>query len=273
MPYPELINMSETAMFKMPTIDLSAQSLLMLAQFGFFAVFAYWGYESAETTSDYIFPLMMGSAGLALLFSVPNARMGVTLGIPAIMAVWGLAMGENEMLFWAVMMLLIVGSIAHIPALAIGDPSLGLDDESRVKRLGLVYTLFLAFMLFMFSGLPDAAMEGEVTDQDSDGNDIVYTLESTEQTIGQAGLGLGVIGILVFLLTAVMGSELGPARPWHGGLLFSGAFCLDAYIWISIDATGSSLIPDALFALAACGLFILAPCIAYEGSSDSSGSE
>lgn len=260
-------------MYKMPTIDGSSESLLRLSQFAFFAVFAYWGYEGATTTSDYIFPLMMGSAGLALLFSVPNARMGVTLGIPAIMVVWGLAMGENELLFWAIMMLIIVGSIAHIPALAIGDSSLGLDDESRVRRLGLVYTLFLVFMLFMFSGLPGAAMEGEVTDQDSDGNEIVYTLESTEQTIGKAGLGLGVIGILVFLLTAVMGTEVGSARPWHGGLLFSAAFCLDAYIWITIDATGSSLIPDALFALAACGLFILAPCIAYERSSDSSESE
>jgi hypothetical protein len=257
--------MEDNATFKMPTIDFSAQSLLILAQFGFFAVFAYWGYEGATTTSDYIFPLMMGGAGLALFLSVPNARMGATLGIPAIMVVWGLAMGENELLFWAIMMLIIVGSIAHIPALAIGDPSLGLDDESRVRRLGLVYTLFLVFMLFMFSSLPGAAMDGEVTDQDSDGNEIVYTLESTEQTIGQAGLGFGAIGILVFLLTAVMGMEVGPARPWHGGLLFSAAFCLDAYIWITIDATGSSLIPDALFALAACGLFILAPCIAYEG--------
>ena len=265
--------MSESAMFKMPTIDLSAQSLLMLAQFGFFAVFAYWGYESAETTSDYIFPLMMGGAGLALFLSVPNARMGVTLGIPAIMVAWGLAMGEHDIMIWAVFMLIIVGSLAHIPALAIGDPSLGLDDESRLRRLGLVYTLFLLFMLFMFSSLGDAALEGEVIDQDSDGNEIVYTLESTEQTIGKAGFGLGVVGILVFLLTAVMGRELGPARPWHGGLLFSAAFCLDAYIWIAIDAPGSSPIPDALMALSACGLFILAPCIAYEGSSDSSGSE
>ena len=60
--------MEDNATFKMPTIDFSAQSLLILAQFGFFAVFAYWGLEGAETTSDYVFPLMMGGAGLALLF-------------------------------------------------------------------------------------------------------------------------------------------------------------------------------------------------------------
>ena len=265
--------MSDSAMFKMPTIDGSTESLLRLSQFAFFAVFAYWGYEEATTTADYIFPLMMGGAGLALFFSVPNARMGVTLGIPAIMVVWGLAMDEPEIMFWAVFMLIIAGSIAHLPALAIGDSSLGLDDEARVKRLGQVYVLFSVFMLFMFSSLVDAAMEGEVIDEDSDGNEIVYTIDSTEQTIGQVGLGMGVLGILVFLLTAVMGTEVGSARPWHGGLLIAGSVCLDQYIWIAIDAVGSSPIPDILLTIAACGIFILTPCIAYERSSDSSESE
>ena len=256
--------MEDNATFKMPTIDFSAQSLLILAQFGFFAVFTYWGLEGAETTSDYVFPLMMGGAGLALLFSVPNARMGVTLGIPAIMVVWGLAAGENEMLFWAVFMLIIVGSVAHIPALAIGDSSLGLDDDTRVRRLGLVYAFFFIFMLMMWSSLPDAAMDGEVTDQDSDGNETVYTLDSSQQTIAQAGLAMGVIGILVFLLTAVTGMELGPSRPWHGGVLISGSLCFDAYLWITLDTIQSTPIPDILWTLAVCGLFTLAPCIAYE---------
>lgn len=256
--------MEETPMFTMPTIDLSAKSLLMLAQFGFFAVFAYWGFEGAEATSDYVFPLMMGSAGLALLLSVPNARTGVTLGIPAIMVVWGLATGENEMLFWAVFMLVIVGSVAHIPALAIGDTSLGLDDDTRMKRLGLLYTFFVIFMMMMWTALPDAAMEGEITDQDSDGNETTYDLDSSQQTIAQAGLAMGAIGILVFLLTAVMGMELGPSRPWHGGVLISGALCFDAYLWISLDTIQSTPIPDILWTLAICGLFTLAPCIAYE---------
>ena len=256
--------MEDNATFKMPTIDFSAQSLLILAQFGFFAVFAYWGLEGAETTSDYVFPLMMGGAGLALLFSVPNARMGVTLGIPAIMVVWALATGEYEMLFWAVFMLIIVGSVAHIPALAIGDSSLGLDDDTRVRRLGLVYAFFFIFMLMMWSSLPDAAMDGEVTDQDSDGNETVYTLDSSQQTIAQAGLAMGVIGILVFLLTAVTGMELGPSRPWHGGVLISGSLCFDACLWIALDTIQSTPIPDILWTLAVCGIFTLAPCIAYE---------
>ncbi|MED5159374.1 MAG: hypothetical protein VYD62_04070, partial [Candidatus Thermoplasmatota archaeon] len=98
--------MSDSAMFKIPTIDLSAKSLLTLSQLGIFAVFAYWAVEGGvEDNIDYLFLVMMAGAGLALFLSVPNARMGVTLGIPAVMVVMGVVMGENEMMFWAVFML------------------------------------------------------------------------------------------------------------------------------------------------------------------------
>ena len=74
--------MSDDALFKMPTIDLSAKSLLMLSQLGVFAVFAYWAVEDGISDNmDYVFMTMMAGAGLALFLSVPNARMGVSLGI------------------------------------------------------------------------------------------------------------------------------------------------------------------------------------------------
>ena len=73
--------MSDSAMFKIPTIDLSAKSLLTLSQLGIFAVFAYWAVEGGvEDNIDYLFLVMMAGAGLALFLSVPNARMGVNLG-------------------------------------------------------------------------------------------------------------------------------------------------------------------------------------------------
>ena len=46
--------MEGAPIFKIPTIDLSARSLLMLAQFGFFCVFAFWGYEDAEAAADWL---------------------------------------------------------------------------------------------------------------------------------------------------------------------------------------------------------------------------
>ena len=252
--------MEEAPMFKMPTIDLSAGSLLMLAQLGFFCVFAYWGYEDAETTIDWVWPVMMLSAGLALFLSVPNARMGATLGIPIVMVVMGVTQGEPEMAVWAFFMLIMVGSLSYIPALAMGDPSLGLDEGSRDVRLKALYTVFMLLMLFMFSVVMPAALDGEFQD-DGEEPVVEYSVESTEQTIAQAGFAMGVIGVLVFIATAVIGMQIGPMRPWHGGALLSGAVFVDSYLWVTV-ADSSPV--EFLFALAAGGIFTLSACLAYE---------
>jgi len=261
--------MEQAPMYKIPTIDLSAKSLLMLAQLGFFCVFAYWGYEDADTTAELMWPVMMLGAGLSLFLSVPNARKGTTLGIPAIMVVMGIATGETDMAFWAVFMLIIIGSLAYLPALAMGDPSLGLDEKSREMRLKGLYSLFAIMMLFMFSVVMDAAMDGEFAD-DGEDTDQVYTVEGNDKTIAQAGFAFGVIGLLVFMAIAVLGVELGPLRPWHGGALFSGAVFVDSYLWVTIAEAAPV---EFLWALAAGGIFTLVPCIAYENGHSPDESE
>ncbi len=266
--------MSDDALFKMPTIDLSAKSLLMLSQLGVFAVFAYWAVEDGISDNmDYVFMTMMAGAGLALFLSVPNARMGVSLGIPALMVVIGLAMGENEMMFWAVFMLIMIGPIAYMPAMAVGDPTLGLDDESRLLRLGILWIVFALFMMFIMAGLGSFAMEGELTEGEEEGEEFTIVLDSTEQTIAQGGLVVGILGVLVFLLTAVMGSELGPMRPWHGGAMAAVALLISQYLWMTGE--GSPGYPASDFVMIICfvGILTLTPCIAYEGSSDSSEGE
>ena len=266
--------MEEASMFKMPTIDFSAKSLLMLSQLGVFAVFAYWAVDGGmEDAFDYVFFVMMAGAGLALFLSVPHARIGVTLGIPALMVVLGLAMGENEMMFWAVFMLLMIGPIAYMPAMASGDPTLGLDDESRLQRLGILWIVFSLLMLFMMSGLADMATEGEYSETDNDGDEFTMVLDSTEQTIAQGGLAVGVIGVLVFLLTALMGKEVGPMRPWHGGVMTGVALLMAQYLWMTVEGAPGDQMADLFMILCFIGIITLAPCIAYEGSSDSSGGE
>ena len=257
--------MSDSAMFKMPTIDLSAKSLLTLSQLGIFAVFAYWAVEGGvDDNIQYIFLLMMASAGLALFLSVPNARMGVTLGIPALMTVMAIVSGEHGMLFWAVFMLIMVGAIAYIPAMATGDPTLGLDDETRLQRFGILWIVFALFMMLMFSGLADMAMEGETTDQDNDGNEFTIVLDSTQQTIAQGGLAVGVIGVLVFLLTALMGTEIGPMLPWHGGAMVAVAMMAAQYLWTVGENAPAGSPMDYVMILCMIGLIVLTPCIAYK---------
>jgi hypothetical protein len=259
--------MEEAPMFTMPTIDLSAKSLLMLSQLAIFAVFAYWSVEDGvDDNMQYLFLAMMAGAGLALFLSVPNARIGVTLGIPAVMVVAALVMGENEMIFWAVFMLIMIGSIAYIPAMAIGDPTLGLDDESRLQRLGILWVVFALLMIFMMSGIADMATEGEYTEDNGDDDEFTIVLDSNQQTIAQGGLAAGVIGILVFLLTAVMGSELGPMRPWHGGAMVAVAIIISQYFWAVGEGAPAQSPMDYLMILGFIGIIALSPCIAYEGA-------
>jgi len=262
-------------MFKMPTIDLSAKSLLMLSQLGVFAVFAYWAVEDGVSDNmDYVFMTMMAGAGLALFLSVPNARMGVSLGIPALMVVIGLAMGEDEMMFWAVFMLIMIGPIAYMPAMAVGDPTLGLDDESRKMRLGLVWLAFTLLMVFMMSSMVPAAMDGEWTEEDFDEMDYTMSIDSTEQTLAQVGLGLAVIGILVFLLTTLVGMELGPMLPWHGGAMVAASMIIGQYLYLVADGGPDyNLASELLFLLSLVGMIALPPCIAYGSSDDTTESE
>ena len=261
--------MSDTPLYKIPTIDLSAKSLLRLSQLGIFAVFAYWAVEGGvDDNIQYLFLVMMASAGLALFLSVPNARMGVTLGIPALMVVMAVVSGEYDMMFWAVFMLIMMGSIAYIPAMATGDPTLGLDDETRLQRFGILWIVFALFMMLTFSGLVSMAMEGETTDQDNDGNEFTIVLDSTQQTIAQVGLAVGVIGVLVFLLTALIGTEIGPMLPWHGGVMVAVAMMAAQYLWTVGENAPTESPMDYVMILCMIGLIVLTPCIAYKGSEE-----
>ena len=266
--------MSDGALFKMPTIDLSAKSLLMLSQLGFFVCFTFWFSEGAEDNIDYVFPAIFAISGLALFLSVPNARMGVTLGVPAFMVVMGLAMGENDMIFWSIFMLIMFGPIAYMPALASGDSTLGLEDGDRTMRLGIVWLAFTLLMVFMMSSLVQAAQDGEWTEEDFDESEYTMSIDSTEQTIAQVGLGLAVIGILVFLLTALVGMELGPMLPWHGGAMTAGALLIGQYLWLVADGGPDyNLAAEVIFILSLVGLIALPPCIGYRSSDDTTESE
>ena len=190
------------------------------------------------------------------------------------MIVMGLATGENEMMFWAVFMLLMFGPVAYMPALASGDSTLGLEDGDRTMRLGIVWLAFTLLMVFMMSSLVQAAQDGEWTEEDFDESEYTMSIDSTEQTIAQVGLGLAVIGILVFLLTALVGMELGPMLPWHGGAMTAGALLIGQYLWLVADGGPDyNLAAEVIFILSLVGLIALPPCIGYRSSDDTTESE
>ena len=255
--------MSDDAMYTIPKIDFSVPSLLALAQLGIFAVFTIWTLEgTSDNDLTYILPLATSMGGLALFLSVPNSRIAVTAGIPILMIVLSLVLGESGMAFWAIFMVIFFGAASYLPALAVGDESLGLDDEDRMMRMGVLRILFALVLMFLLGTL-EGAVDGKFTDEDSDGNEIVVDLNSDEQMISQGALAVGLIGVMVFLTTGVLGMEVSQLRPWHGGALVSGALCITAYLW---HVAGEFAPEDYGLILAFCGIMTLAPCAAYEGS-------
>ena len=165
-----------------------------------------------------------------------------------------------------IFILLLIGPIAYLPAMAIGDSTLDLDDETRIKRLGILWLAFSVFMLFMMAPVVDMAMEGEWAEESPDGNTYEMSIDSTSQTIAMGALGLGVAGILVFLMTAVMGMELGPMRPFHGGAMAASTMIIAQYLVLMADGGPAFDIADMPFIIGLVGLIGLPPYIAYEGA-------
>ena len=109
--------------------------------------------------------------------------------------------------------------------------------------------------------LPNSALKQCQKENAPEGsNEIVVELDSDEQMITQGALALGLIGVVVFLTTGVLGMEVSQVRPWHGGGLVSGALCITGYLW---HGSGVFAPEDYGMILAFCGIMTLAPCIAY----------
>ena len=158
--------------------------------------------------------------------------------------------------------------------MATGDPTLGLDDESRITRLGIVWLVFTLLMMFLMSSLVPFAMDGEYTEEDFDETKYTMSIDSTQQTIAQVGMAVGVIGVLVFILTALVGTEIGPMLPWHGGAMAAAALAIGQYLWLVADGGPAlNLAVEVTFIISLVGMIALPTCIAYERSSDSSEGE
>jgi hypothetical protein len=62
-------------------------------------------------------------------------------------------------------------------------------------------------------------------------------------------------------------------RPWHGGVMTGVALLMAQYLWFTVEGAPGDQLPDLFMILCFIGIITLTPCIAYEGSSDSSEGE
>ena len=162
--------MGEDAMYKIPEIEFSSRFVLKLAQLGFFASFVYWTVSQTDgaDAADYFMGAMLGAGGLALFLSVPNARLAVTFGLPIIVGVTMIATGDSDEAIWALIMVPMFGIPAYLPDMAMGEQSLGLDDETLSQRTGIFYILFALFFIFMMMGITDIALDGEFDEDEGE---------------------------------------------------------------------------------------------------------
>ena len=262
--------MDDNAIYKIPEIEFTTAFLLKLAQLGFMSTFVYWTIfpeDVAEAeAADYLIGALLAAGALSLFLSVPNARKAVTFGLPVIVGILMGATGQTEDAIWALFMIIMIGAPAYLPDMAMGDPSLGLDDETRINRMGALYIAFALFFIFMMMGITEIALDGEFTEGEGD-EEQLYTVESTVQTLAQVSLAMAVIGIVGFILTAMAGMELGPTRPWHFGVLLGGCMVICSYVFEVTMTGGITENPvEMLWALSIAGIFTLVPCLAYESS-------
>ena len=62
-------------------------------------------------------------------------------------------------------------------------------------------------------------------------------------------------------------------RPWHGGVMAAVALLISQYLWTVAEGAPSEGPAEFFMILCFIGLVALTPCVAYEGSSDSSEGE
>ena len=91
--------MENNSFYKMPVIEMSAESALRIAQLGLFATFAY--FSLAEEEPDFIAALVFSLLGLGTFLSVRYVREILSFGIPAVIVIFSILDGDPGFVVWA----------------------------------------------------------------------------------------------------------------------------------------------------------------------------
>ena len=248
------MNMSEDdAMYKMPPTDTSPFSLMHWSQFGFFMLMLYETTANSSGDGLPLFGAIFVIIGLLLLLRVKNGVLGAMGVLAATPVVIGLMDGEslpNIMMFIFWMVVFMGGMAIMLPAASFREYGLEISDD--VRKWIVILVVSLVCVMFGAGENYDIASSGEYS---SDSDDITHVAGDMNVNLAWAGFAVAVIGILIFLATAVGGVEIGPLRPFHGvGIAVLSAW-LTAYNLS--DFAGRDLPVELAWALAISGLMIL----------------
>lgn len=263
--------MEESSTYQPPPTDTSPFSLAIWAQFGFFVLLLlnFYNADDSLVTSDLVF---MGAAlvtGLLQLFRVKNGRLGgLLLMMAATTIAWGVMEGFGSDVIWAFgfFILPFFGMVIYMPALAFDEYGM---DIPRSRRKGLLIALMLFTMLFFgtLETMEIAGADGELTQEDFDG-DVVYEISDAQVTLAQVSVGIGALGMVLFLATAAGGMALGGLRPWHAVAMGVSTTFLDAYNMADIGM--GELWLESLWAVVITMSFVLAAREFFEKGDEAS---
>ena len=261
--------MSESAMYKMPPTDTSPFSLMLWCQFVFFMLMLY---ETSADSGPDLFSGVFVIVGLLLLMRVKNGVFGAIGVLAAAPVIFGLAEGGglSDILMWMFWMVVFMGGMGiMLPAASFREYGLKISDGARKW----VIVIFVCLVVGMFGAGEsyDIANSGEYID-DGDSmyqdekelrengaacSEMVSCHEAGDMNVNLAwaGFAVAVIGLLIFLATAVGGVELGPLRPFHGISIAVLSAWLSSYNLS--DFAGRDLPVELVWALTISGLMIL----------------
>jgi len=243
----------DDAMYKMPPIDATPFSLMLWSQFGFFLLMLYETTVNSSGDGNDLFGMTFVIVGLLLLLRVKNGVLGAMGVLAAAPVVFGLIDGAemNEMIggiFWLVIFM--GGMGVMLPAT--GFKEYGLEISDGARKWVVIFVVCLVAGMFGAGESYDIASSGEYT---SDSGDETHVADDLNVNIAWAGFAVAVVGLLILLVTAAGGVEIGPLRPFHGVAIAVLSAWLSAYNLS--DFAGRDLPVELAWALVISGLMVL----------------
>ena len=265
--------MEETPQYQMPPTDTSPFSLVMWAQFGFFALILYEFNQNTDAmgSSEYVFLGAVLVTALLQLLRVNNRRMiGMLLMMAAAIVSWGIFEGEMGGAIAGLIFFIIpfFGMVIYIPALGFDEHGMELPRERRKLILVIVMSLCIVFFTAMENIDLATAEDGTYVTEDMDG-DTIYEIDDMNVNLAKASIGLAVTGVLIFLAITLGGMTLGGLRPWHGIAIGASAAWVDGYNWS--DFGQDPLWLSCLWALMITVMFVVTAREFFENGEETTG--
>ena len=258
--------MSDDAPYQMPPTDTSRFSLVLWAQFGFFAMmlFEFSQNTDAMASENVVFLGAVLVTGLLQLLRVNNRRMiGMLLMVVGATISWGVIGGEMEMVIWGLIFFIIpfFGMAIFVPALGFDEHGMELPRARRKVLLVVVMTFCMLFFV-MGENLGLATTDDGTYELEEMDGDVIYEVSDLNVNLAKASIGLAVLGILIFLAIALGGMDLAGLRPWHGIAIATTAAWIDGYNQSDFGST--PLVMACLWALMITVMFVLTACEFFE---------